>query len=149
VPCPVVIVNCELNSHVVHGTGHSRRAFRGARITTPIYTLKSLDLGSAPVYGRGMEQTVSMDSLRRQAGACLARVSRGDSIVVLRHGHPVAILRPPQGRELNNRGAANALRRNLRDLITAAHREPVLITWYGDEMAVLERLPGSNWEAES
>jgi antitoxin (DNA-binding transcriptional repressor) of toxin-antitoxin stability system len=96
-----------------------------------------------------MEQTISMDSLRRQAGACLARVSRGESLVVLRHGHPVAILRPPPVVEVSKRGAANLLRRNLRDLITAAHREPVLITWYGDEMAVLERLPGSNCDADS
>jgi antitoxin (DNA-binding transcriptional repressor) of toxin-antitoxin stability system len=96
-----------------------------------------------------MEETISMDSLRRQAGACLARVSRGDSFVVLRHGHPVAILRPPQAMEVSKRGAANLLRRNLRDLMAAARREPVLITWYGDEMAVLEHLPaGSNWDAE-
>jgi antitoxin (DNA-binding transcriptional repressor) of toxin-antitoxin stability system len=96
-----------------------------------------------------MEETISMDSLRRQAGVCLARVSRGDSFVVLRYGHPVAILRPPQAMEGSKRGAANLLRRNLRDLIAAARREPVLITWYGDEIAVIERLPpGSNREAE-
>ena len=40
--------------------------------------------------------------------------------------------------------------RNLRDLIAAARREPVLITWYGDVMAVLESLPpDSALEAES
>lgn len=99
------------------------------------------------MYGRRMEQTITMDSLRRQAGVCLARVSRGDSFVVLRHGHPVAILRPPQAREVCRSRAANTLRRNLRDLIAAARREPVLITWYGDEIAVLDRLPpGPTWE---
>jgi hypothetical protein len=51
--------------------------------------------------------------------------------------------------EGGKRGAANLLRRNLRELIAAARREPVLITWYGDEMAVLERLPpGSSREVE-
>jgi antitoxin (DNA-binding transcriptional repressor) of toxin-antitoxin stability system len=88
-----------------------------------------------------MEEAISMDSLRRQAGACLERVSRGDSFVVLRHGHPVAILRPPQAMEVSKRSAANLLRRNLRDLVAAARREPVLITWYGDVMAVLESVP--------
>ena len=97
-----------------------------------------------------MEQMISTGSLRRQAGACLARVSRGDTFVVLRHGHPVAILRPPRAREACTSGAATLLWRNLRDLMAAARREPVLITWYGDVMAVLESLPrGSDREAES
>jgi antitoxin (DNA-binding transcriptional repressor) of toxin-antitoxin stability system len=97
-----------------------------------------------------MEQTISTGSLRRQAGACLARVSPGDTFVVLRHGHPVAILRPPRAREARTSGAATLLWRNLRDLMAAARREPVLITWYGDVMAVLESLPeASDREAES
>lgn len=88
-----------------------------------------------------MEETISTGSLRRQAGACLARVSRGDTLVVLRHGHPVAILRPPRAREACISGQATLLWRNLRDLMAAARREPVLITWYGDVMAVLAALP--------
>ena len=88
-----------------------------------------------------MEQTISTGSLRRQAGACLARVSRGDTFVVLRHGHPVAILRPPRAKEARISGQATLLWRNLRDLLAAARREPVLITWYGDVMAVLESVP--------
>ena len=97
-----------------------------------------------------MEQTISTGSLRRQAGACLARVSRGDTFVVLRHGHPVAILRPPRAREVCTSGTATLLWRNLRDLMAAARREPVLITWYGDEVAVLEPLrPGSEGGTES
>jgi hypothetical protein len=70
--------------------------------------------------------------------------------VVLRHGHPVAILRPPRAREACTSEAATLLWRNLRDLMVAARREPVLITWYGDVMAVLEALPpDSAVEAES
>jgi antitoxin (DNA-binding transcriptional repressor) of toxin-antitoxin stability system len=88
-----------------------------------------------------MEETISTGSLRRQAGACLARVSRGDTFVVLRHGRPVAILRPPRAREACTSGTATLLWRNLRDLMAAARREPVLITWYGDGMAVLEPVP--------
>ncbi len=92
-----------------------------------------------------MERVISMDSLRRQAGTCLARVSRGESFVVVRHGHPVAILRPVQAREVRRSRAANMLRRNLPDLIAAARREAVVITWYGDEVAVLEPLR-SGWD---
>src|SRR5256885_2281755 len=97
-----------------------------------------------------MDQTISTGSLRRQAGACLARVSRGDTFVVLRHGHPVAILRPPGAREACISGQATLLWRNLRDLMAAARRESVLITWRGDVRGVLEPLPpGSDREAES
>jgi antitoxin (DNA-binding transcriptional repressor) of toxin-antitoxin stability system len=89
-----------------------------------------------------VDQTISSASLRRQAGACLARVSLGDTFVVLRHGHPVAVLRPPRERETARRRAATLLWRNLGDLMAAARREPVLITHYGDGMAVLEPVPG-------
>lgn len=92
------------------------------------------------MYGRVVEQPISSGSLRRQAGACLARVSQGDTFVVLRHGHPVAVLRPPRSRETAPRRAATLLWRNLRDLLAAARREPVVITYYGDAMAVLEPL---------
>lgn len=76
-----------------------------------------------------MEQTISTGSLRRQAGACLARVSRGDTFVVLRHGQPVAVLRPPRASEACASGTATLLWRNLRDLMAAARRGPILITW--------------------
>ena len=97
-----------------------------------------------------MDQTISTGSLRRRPGACLAQVSRGDTFVVLRHGHPVAVLRPPRASEVCASGTATLLWRNLRDLMAAARTEPVLITWYGDEVAVLEPLrPGWEWGTES
>lgn len=98
-------------------------------------------------YGAVMESTISSGALRRRAGTCLARVSRGDSFVVLRHGAPVAVLRPPGSQDVGRARGATLLWRNLRDLMAAARREPVLITWYGDAMAVLEPLP-ENGEAE-
>jgi len=94
-----------------------------------------------------VEQTISSGSLRRQAGACLARVSRGDTLVVLRHGHPVAVLRPPRSLETRRSRAATFLWRNFGDVMAAARRDPVLITWYGDGMAVLEPVP-AGWERE-
>lgn len=85
-----------------------------------------------------MESTISSGALRRRAGTCLARVSQGDSFVVLRHGAPVAVLRPPRPQDIGRVRGATLLWRNLRDLMAAARRVPVLITWYGDAMAVLE-----------
>lgn len=96
------------------------------------------------MYGRVVKQTISSGSLRRQAGACLARVSRGDTFVVLRHGHAVAMLRPPRSRETCHSRAATHLWRNLGDLMAAARRGPVLTTWYGDAMAVLEPVPAGS-----
>lgn len=88
-----------------------------------------------------MDQKISSASLRRQAGACLARVSQDDTYVVLRHGHPVAVLRPPRSRESCRIRAATVLWRNLGDVMAAVRSGPVLITWYGDAMAVLEPVP--------
>jgi antitoxin (DNA-binding transcriptional repressor) of toxin-antitoxin stability system len=85
-----------------------------------------------------VESTISSAFLRRQAGACLSRVSQGDTFVVLRHGHPVAVLRPPRTKEMARRRAATFLWRNLGELMAAARRGPVLITYYGDGMAILE-----------
>ena len=96
-----------------------------------------------------MEQTISTMSIRRQPDACLARVSRGYKVLVLRHGHPTAVLRPSRDREAFRSGMATLLWRNMCDLVPT-HREPVRITWCGDGMAVLEPLPpASDWEAES
>ena len=99
-----------------------------------------------------MELTISTGTLRRQAGECLARVSDGDTFVVLRHGRPVAILRPARPKDFwrRGRGSATLMWRNLRDLMAAARREPILITWYGEGTAVLEPLPSdSESKAES
>jgi antitoxin (DNA-binding transcriptional repressor) of toxin-antitoxin stability system len=96
-----------------------------------------------------MEPTISTVSIRRQADAYLARVSRGDKVFVLRHGHPTAFLRPSRDRGVFKGGMATLLWRNLCDLVPTRH-EPVLITWCGDGMAVLEPLPlASDWEAKS
>jgi len=96
-----------------------------------------------------MELTISSGLLRRQAGECLSRVSQGDTFVVLRHGHPVAILRPARSWEACRRESATLLWRNLRDLMAAARYEPVLITWYGAAAAVLEPVSsGSPLELE-
>jgi antitoxin (DNA-binding transcriptional repressor) of toxin-antitoxin stability system len=98
----------------------------------------------------GMEQTIPSGALRRQPGICLARVSRGETFVVLRHGHPIAILRPPKDHEVCERRSATLLWRNIRDLLAEGRRKAVLITWYGEGSAVLEPLPADwQWGAES
>ena len=98
----------------------------------------------------GMEQTIPSGALRRQPGICLARVSRGETFVVLRHGRPIAILRPPKDDEVCERRSATLLWRNIRDLLAEGRRKAVLITWYGEGSAVLEPLPADwEWGAES
>jgi hypothetical protein len=51
------------------------------------------------------------------------------------------MLRPPRSKETARRRAATFLWRNLGDLMAAARRGPVLITYYGDGMAILEPVP--------
>ncbi len=98
----------------------------------------------------GMEQTIPSGALRRQPGICLARVSRGETFIVLRHGRPIAILRPPKEDEVCERRSATLLWRNIRDLLAEGRRKAVLITWYGEGSAVLEPLPADwEWGAES
>jgi antitoxin (DNA-binding transcriptional repressor) of toxin-antitoxin stability system len=76
---------------------------------------------------------------------CLARAAQGETFVVLRHGRPVALLRPPGDQEVTERRSATLLWRNMRDLLAEGSRKPLLITWYGVETAVLEPLP-SQWQ---
>jgi antitoxin (DNA-binding transcriptional repressor) of toxin-antitoxin stability system len=97
-----------------------------------------------------MEQTIPSGALRRQPGICLARAARGETFIVLRHGRPVAILRPPKDDEVCARRSATLLWRNIRDLMALARHEAVLITWYGEKSAVLEPLPADwEWGAET
>jgi antitoxin (DNA-binding transcriptional repressor) of toxin-antitoxin stability system len=91
-----------------------------------------------------MEQVIPSGALRRQPGICLARAAQGETFVVMRHGHPVALLRPPRAEEVTERRSATLLWRNMRDLLAEGRRKPLLITWYGVETAVLEPLP-AHW----
>lgn len=93
-----------------------------------------------------MEQLIPSGALRRQPGICLARAAQGETFVVLRHGRPIALLRPPREEEVTERRrSATLLWRNMRDLLAEGRRKPLLITWYGVETAVLEPLP-NQWQ---
>jgi antitoxin (DNA-binding transcriptional repressor) of toxin-antitoxin stability system len=92
-----------------------------------------------------MEQVIPSGALRRQPGVCLARAASGETFVVLRHGHPIAVLRPPREAEITERRSATMLWRNLRELLAEGRRKTLLITWYGVGTAVLEPLP-AGWE---
>ena len=41
-----------------------------------------------------MQNVIGIRTLRRGVNEALLRVARGETIVLVRHGHPVAILRP-------------------------------------------------------
>jgi antitoxin (DNA-binding transcriptional repressor) of toxin-antitoxin stability system len=88
-----------------------------------------------------MEQVIPSGALRRQPGICLARAASGETFVVLRHGRPVALLRPPRDEDVTERRSATLLWRNMRDLLAEGQRKALLITWYGVGTAVLEPLP--------
>jgi antitoxin (DNA-binding transcriptional repressor) of toxin-antitoxin stability system len=88
-----------------------------------------------------MEQVIPSGALRRQPGICLARAAQGETFVVLRHGRPIALLRPPRADDVTERRSATLLWRNMRDLLAEGRRKALLITWYGVGTAVLEPLP--------
>jgi antitoxin (DNA-binding transcriptional repressor) of toxin-antitoxin stability system len=95
-----------------------------------------------------MEQVIASGVLRRQPGICLARAAQGETFVVLRHGRPIALLRPPRQEDVTERRSATLLWRNMRDLLAEGRRRPLLITWYGVETAVLEPLPTHRQEGD-
>lgn len=94
-----------------------------------------------------MEQVIPSGALRRQPGICLARAAQGETFVVLRHGHPIALLRPPRQEDVAERRSATLLWRNLGDLLAEGRQKALLITWYGVGTAVLEPLPAT-WPAD-
>ncbi len=95
-----------------------------------------------------MEQAITSGALRRQPGICLAAAARGETFVVLRHGRPVAILRPPRDEDVTERRSATLLWRNMRDLLAEGREKALLITWYGVGTAVLEPLPDDGLKGE-
>jgi antitoxin (DNA-binding transcriptional repressor) of toxin-antitoxin stability system len=88
-------------------------------------------------YGAGMEQVVSSANLRRHPGECIARAAKGETFVVLRYGHAIAMLRPRSIGEAYEPLRATDLWRDFPRVLARARREAVLITWYSEAVAVL------------
>lgn len=71
----------------------------------------------------------------------MVRVGRGETIVVVRHGRPVAIIRPLRDRETGRRVSVTTFRRNLRRALVVTQRRAIVLTWYGDGAAVVAPVP--------
>ncbi len=80
---------------------------------------------------------VTVRTLRRQLADYADRAARGESIVVLRHGHPRAMLRPLQAGERARAASVTAFRQDIRRGLLRARRSPVRLTWRGGELGVV------------
>ena len=88
-----------------------------------------------------MEQYIDSDSFRQRPSDCVTRASHGEVFVVCFHGRPIAVLGPRSGDDPILRLAATALWRRSRKSLATARRQPVLITWRGQPVAVLRPVP--------
>ena len=80
---------------------------------------------------------VTVRTLRRNLADFADRAARGESIVVLRHGHPWALLRPPFPGERCRALSVTAFRDDLRRGLLRARRAPVRLTWRGKPLDVV------------
>jgi prevent-host-death family protein len=101
-----------------------------------------------------MHNVIGVRSLRRRVSESLVRVSRGETIVIVRHGRPVAILRPVAADDFARRISVTTFRRNLRRTLVVTRRRPIMLSWYGDNVAVVAPVPpdlefDEFWEEES
>ncbi len=88
-----------------------------------------------------MQNVIGIRTLRRQVNESLVRVARGETIVVARHGRPIAIIRPLGDGETGRRVSVTTFRRNLRRALAVTRRRPIVLTWYGDGAAVVAPVP--------
>ena len=87
-----------------------------------------------------MQSAVTTRELRRDILELAERAAGGETIVVLRHGHPVALLRKALPSEDLRRMPFERLRRNVAKSLRQAEQRPQLITWHGRDSLVLTSL---------
>jgi prevent-host-death family protein len=63
-----------------------------------------------------MQNVIGVRTLRRQVNESLLRVARGETIVIARHGRPVAIMRPITDGDTGRRVSVTTFRRGTRPL---------------------------------
>lgn len=88
-----------------------------------------------------MECVVDTATLRRQASEYVSRASAGETILILRWGRPAAILRPAVPGERASKVTVSTFRRTLRAALRTARSQPVVLTWWGGEAAVIAPVP--------
>jgi antitoxin (DNA-binding transcriptional repressor) of toxin-antitoxin stability system len=88
-----------------------------------------------------VQPIVTTRELRRDILDLAARASQGESIVVMRHGRPVALLRQARPEENMRKVGIESFRRHIARSLRQAEKRPHLITWHGRESVVLAPLP--------
>jgi prevent-host-death family protein len=89
----------------------------------------------------GMQNVIGIRTLRRRVTESLVRVARGETVVIVRHGHPIAIMRPLKDGERAQRISVTTFRQNLRRTLAVTRRRAIVLTWYGDGAAVVAPVP--------
>ena len=85
-----------------------------------------------------MMYVVDSRNFRPTIRKCLRRVRKGDHVVLVVHGRPVALLRPVRPGDEGLLVPSRLLRDELHDTIQKARYGCLVVTWYGRAYAVLE-----------
>lgn len=80
---------------------------------------------------------VSVRTLRRRIADFLACAAKGEPVVVIRHGRPWALLRPPMPGERCRTQSITSFRDDLRRGLLRARRRPLRLTWRDEPLAVV------------
>jgi antitoxin (DNA-binding transcriptional repressor) of toxin-antitoxin stability system len=80
---------------------------------------------------------VSVRMLRRHIADIAARAAAGETVVILRHGHPWAMLRPALADERCRTQSITSLRDDLRRGLLRARRRPLRLTWRDEILDVV------------
>ena len=88
-----------------------------------------------------MTHVVGSRELRPRLGEYLERVQDGDEVVVLRYGHPAALLRAVRPDDAGACVPSRIVRDELHDAIRKARATTLVVTWHGRMFAVLEAPP--------
>jgi antitoxin (DNA-binding transcriptional repressor) of toxin-antitoxin stability system len=80
---------------------------------------------------------VSVRTLRRRIADIAAHAAAGETVVVLRHGHPYALLRPMLRGERCRTQSITSFRDDLRRGVLRARRRPLRLSWRGEPLQVV------------
>jgi antitoxin (DNA-binding transcriptional repressor) of toxin-antitoxin stability system len=80
---------------------------------------------------------VSVRTLRRRIADIAAHAAAGETVVVLRHGHPYALLRPVVPNERCRTQSITSFRDDLRRGVLRARRRPLRLSWRGEALDVV------------
>jgi len=88
-----------------------------------------------------MQNVIGIRTLRRRVNESLLRVARGETVIIVRHGRPIAIIRPLTEGDTARRISVTTFRQNLRRTLAITRRRAIVLTWYGDGAAVVAPVP--------